>query len=50
MNAGLTTKQAWRSKDFWLVCIYMIAFSYPMTMPNHLSAHLESVGYATTRK
>ena len=47
MNAGLTTKQAWRSKDFWLVCIYMIAFSYPMTMPNHLSAHLESVGYAT---
>ena len=46
INASLTAKQAWRSKDFWLVCIYMIAFSYPMTMPNHLSAHLESGGYA----
>lgn len=47
-NAGLTARNAWRSKDFWLVGLYMIVFSYPMTMPNHLTKHLESVGFSGT--
>ena len=47
LNADLTAKSAWRSRDFYLVCLFIAAMSYAGTMQNHLVKHLESIGFTT---
>lgn len=47
MNANETTKGAWKSKYFYLVCLYSITITYASTMQNHLVKHLTNVGYST---
>lgn len=47
LNAEVTSRSAWKSRDFYLVCLFIAAMSYAGTMQNHLVKHLESIGFTT---
>lgn len=47
LNADVTSKTAWKSRDFYLVCLFIAAMTYAGTIQNHLVKHLESIGYTS---
>lgn len=46
MNEGITSKSAWKSKYFYLVCLYSVTITYAATMQNHLVKHLTNIGFS----
>ena len=47
MNADMTVKSSWKSKTFYLVCIYALALGYSASMQNHMVKHLGVLGYSS---
>lgn len=47
LNADVTSKSAWKSRDFYLVCLFIAVMTYAGTIQAHLVKHLESIGFTS---